>query len=230
SPYGAEDNDPTLTNPTPEEHGFIGERFDASTGLQYLNARYYDPDLGRFIQPDWWEVTLVERTAYSPYGAEDNDAMRIASTSHNCCSSNRSNPFLAPLPHHEPYHHWGPVMNIETIAKPHAALLTQGLLWFDRQGHVVDLNLHAARMLRADPGWMLLQDYHALCGQPQPDAALQGEWRKILAGSITSVERKLVAANGALVPVSLSFSRRPGATTGRGDRILALVLNLEGFG
>ncbi|MEX0827348.1 MAG: RHS repeat-associated core domain-containing protein [Haliea sp.] len=69
SPYGAEDNDATLTNPTPEEHGFIGERFDASTGLQYLNARYYDPDLGRFIQPDWWEVTRAgvgtNRYAYS---------------------------------------------------------------------------------------------------------------------------------------------------------------------
>ena len=53
TPYGAEDNDPALANPIPEEHGFIGERFDASTGMQYLNARYYDPDLGRFIQPDW---------------------------------------------------------------------------------------------------------------------------------------------------------------------------------
>ncbi|MCP5355242.1 MAG: hypothetical protein H6903_08585, partial [Rhodobacteraceae bacterium] len=25
--------------------------------LQYLNARYYDPRLAMFIQPDWWEVT-----------------------------------------------------------------------------------------------------------------------------------------------------------------------------
>ncbi|MBL1437667.1 MAG: RHS repeat-associated core domain-containing protein [Rhodobacteraceae bacterium] len=51
---------PTLNdspNPiTPEEHSFIGERFDVSTGLLYLNARYYDPAIGRFIQPDWWEV------------------------------------------------------------------------------------------------------------------------------------------------------------------------------
>jgi len=46
----------TLLASTPEEHSFIGERFDASTGLLYLNARYYDPLLGRFLQPDWWEV------------------------------------------------------------------------------------------------------------------------------------------------------------------------------
>ena len=40
-----------------ETKGFIGQRFDADAGLQYLNARYYDPKLGMFIQPDWWEVT-----------------------------------------------------------------------------------------------------------------------------------------------------------------------------
>ncbi len=41
----------------PETKGFIGERFDADAGLQYLNERYYDPRLGMFIQPDWFEVT-----------------------------------------------------------------------------------------------------------------------------------------------------------------------------
>ncbi len=37
--------------------------------MQYLNARYYDPELGRFIQPDWFEVTQAgvgtNRYAYS---------------------------------------------------------------------------------------------------------------------------------------------------------------------
>jgi RHS repeat-associated protein len=32
--------------------GFIGERPNVETGLLYLNARYYDPALGRFISPD----------------------------------------------------------------------------------------------------------------------------------------------------------------------------------
>ena len=31
---------------------FTSQRFDSSTGLYYYNARYYDPHLGRFIQPD----------------------------------------------------------------------------------------------------------------------------------------------------------------------------------
>jgi RHS repeat-associated protein len=49
----------------------IGERFDPETGLQYLNARYYDPGMGMGmgIQPDWWEVTKpgvgTNRYAYS---------------------------------------------------------------------------------------------------------------------------------------------------------------------
>ncbi|WP_377512721.1 RHS repeat-associated core domain-containing protein [Octadecabacter sp. R77987] len=53
----------------PEARGFIGERFDADAGLQYLNARYYDPELGLFLQPDWFEVTEAgvgtNRYAYS---------------------------------------------------------------------------------------------------------------------------------------------------------------------
>ncbi|QEX16439.1 hypothetical protein FRZ44_17320 [Hypericibacter terrae] len=35
-----------------ESKGFIGERHDDETGLLYLNARYYDPVLARFIQAD----------------------------------------------------------------------------------------------------------------------------------------------------------------------------------
>jgi RHS repeat-associated protein len=52
-----------------EDKGFIGERYDADAGLQYLNARYMDPKLGMFIQPDWFEVTEpgvgTNRYAYS---------------------------------------------------------------------------------------------------------------------------------------------------------------------
>jgi RHS repeat-associated protein len=61
---------PATLPPDPEEtKGFIGERFDSDAGLQFLNARYYDPELGRFIQPDWFEVTEpgvgTNRYAYS---------------------------------------------------------------------------------------------------------------------------------------------------------------------
>jgi RHS repeat-associated protein len=32
--------------------GYAGYRYDAETGLYYVNARYYSPALGRFLQPD----------------------------------------------------------------------------------------------------------------------------------------------------------------------------------
>jgi RHS repeat-associated protein len=58
--------------------GYINERFDPETGLQYLNARYYDALMGRFISPDWWDVTKAgvgtNRYAYSgndPVNASD---------------------------------------------------------------------------------------------------------------------------------------------------------------
>ncbi len=35
-----------------ETHGFTGKEYDSDTGLYYYNARWYDPDLGRFISED----------------------------------------------------------------------------------------------------------------------------------------------------------------------------------
>jgi RHS repeat-associated protein len=55
APYG----DRQVTAPSGcgvnEERGFIGERHDAEAGLLYLHARFYDPKLGRFLSPDWWD-------------------------------------------------------------------------------------------------------------------------------------------------------------------------------
>ncbi len=38
-----------------ESKGYIGESHDEETGYLFLNARYMDPELGRFISPDWWD-------------------------------------------------------------------------------------------------------------------------------------------------------------------------------
>ncbi len=58
--------DPSFTD---ETKAWIGERYDASPELMYLNARYMDPALGMFLQPDWFEVTDAgvgtNRYAYS---------------------------------------------------------------------------------------------------------------------------------------------------------------------
>jgi RHS repeat-associated protein len=52
-PYGTQFNS-TLG----QSKGFIGEKHDPETGLMYLNARYYDPVLTRFISPDDWDPTV----------------------------------------------------------------------------------------------------------------------------------------------------------------------------
>ncbi len=56
-PFGEQSEWLLPGNPAPETKGWIGERYDADAGLQFLNARYYDLALGLFLQPDWWEVT-----------------------------------------------------------------------------------------------------------------------------------------------------------------------------
>ncbi|MGW0809090.1 RHS repeat-associated core domain-containing protein [Nonomuraea sp. NPDC002799] len=47
-PYGK----PRTTDATATDRGWIGQVEDKATGLDYLNARYYDPVIGRFISPD----------------------------------------------------------------------------------------------------------------------------------------------------------------------------------
>lgn len=63
-PYGGRDNAAMQTS-----KGYVGERYDAETGLLYLNARYCDPAWGRFISPDDWDPTLpgvgTNRYAYA---------------------------------------------------------------------------------------------------------------------------------------------------------------------
>ncbi|MCX7683008.1 MAG: hypothetical protein N2508_13760 [Anaerolineae bacterium] len=47
---------------TPTAYRFTGQREDATIGLYFYNARYYDPVLGRFLQPD----SLVQADAKNP--------------------------------------------------------------------------------------------------------------------------------------------------------------------
>ncbi|WP_185975256.1 RHS repeat-associated core domain-containing protein [Mesorhizobium sp. WSM4310] len=54
------------------QRSYIGERFDAETGLMYLNARYMDPVLGRFISPDDWDPTK-EGVGTNRYAYAQND-------------------------------------------------------------------------------------------------------------------------------------------------------------
>jgi len=50
SPYGTT---VTHTGTADPSHKFTGQEEDADSELYYYGARYYDPELGRFITPDW---------------------------------------------------------------------------------------------------------------------------------------------------------------------------------
>lgn len=55
---------------------FTGQVFDSESGLYYYNARYYDPELGRFIQPDPRIQDLSNPQSYNRYSYCVNDPLR----------------------------------------------------------------------------------------------------------------------------------------------------------
>lgn len=50
-----------------KQYGYTGEEYDASTGLLYLRARYYDAELGRFISADPYWGRLDEPVSQNRY-------------------------------------------------------------------------------------------------------------------------------------------------------------------
>jgi RHS repeat-associated protein len=81
-PFGEQSEWLLPGNAAPETKGWIGERFDADAGLQYLNARYYDPALGMFLQPDWWEVTKAG-VGTNRYSYSFNDPVNLSDANGN---------------------------------------------------------------------------------------------------------------------------------------------------
>ena len=51
-PYGQAVAPTTSAPPQVPEFGFTGQRFETSLGIYDYRARFYDPALGRFLQPD----------------------------------------------------------------------------------------------------------------------------------------------------------------------------------
>lgn len=69
-------------------HGFTGQRFDSETGLYYYKARYYSPEIGRFLQPDpigygAGDLNLYGYTGNDPIGFIDPLGLEGASTGHH---------------------------------------------------------------------------------------------------------------------------------------------------
>lgn len=63
--YGSFGNSRNPSYETP--YGFNGEEADPETGLIYLRNRYYDPEIGRFISPDYVLGSLQNPQTLNPY-------------------------------------------------------------------------------------------------------------------------------------------------------------------
>lgn len=57
---------------------FTGQVFDAESGLYYYVGRYYDPELGRFIQADTIIPNIANPQSYNRYSYVLNDPLRYA--------------------------------------------------------------------------------------------------------------------------------------------------------
>ncbi|GAP65835.1 hypothetical protein MBSD_n1126 [Mizugakiibacter sediminis] len=62
APYGD-----TLNRPLHDGPGYIGHETDAPTGLVYMQQRYYDPILGRFLSADPVAVDAGKGTSFNRY-------------------------------------------------------------------------------------------------------------------------------------------------------------------
>ncbi len=72
-PYGASRY---ASGSTPTAYKFTGQRPDEATGLYFYNARYYDPALGRFTQPDTIVPAVGNPQALNRYAYALNNPLR----------------------------------------------------------------------------------------------------------------------------------------------------------
>ncbi len=76
-PFGTFLVQPTGTNPSVTDRGFTGQRSNnlspAWLGLVYMNARYYHPQLGRFVSPDTIVPEPGEPQSYNRYSYSYNN-------------------------------------------------------------------------------------------------------------------------------------------------------------
>lgn len=79
-PFGASEN---LIGKFSEQRGYVGEEYDEESELSYLNARYYDPELKRFISqdPQFWllsEEILANPQEQNSYSYSRNNPIRYS--------------------------------------------------------------------------------------------------------------------------------------------------------
>jgi RHS repeat-associated protein len=72
----------------PQAKGYINEKYDPETGLQYLHARFMDPFGGRFTTPDTWDPILAG-VDFNRYAYAGNDPVNGSDANGHSYGSNR---------------------------------------------------------------------------------------------------------------------------------------------
>ena len=62
--------------PIPDGLGYTGHDMDGETGLVYMQQRYYDPEVGRFLSPDPMAVNLTTAWNFNRYNYAANNPYR----------------------------------------------------------------------------------------------------------------------------------------------------------
>jgi RHS repeat-associated protein len=83
--------DSSQSRPERISYLFTGSEFDRSTGLYYLLARYYDPELGRFISPDTIIPSLTNPQAFNRYSYANNNPISYTDTNGHYWRDNDDN-------------------------------------------------------------------------------------------------------------------------------------------
>ncbi len=82
--YYAFGNIRSTTGTAPTDFGFTGQRRDASAGLMYYGARYYDSALGRFISADTVVPNAGNPQALNRYSYVGNNPLKYTDPSGHC--------------------------------------------------------------------------------------------------------------------------------------------------
>jgi len=88
--YYAYGNIRSTTGTAPTDFGFTGQRRDASAGLMYYGARYYDATLGRFVSADTIVPQAGNPQDLNRYAYVNNNPLTYVDPSGHCAEDQNS--------------------------------------------------------------------------------------------------------------------------------------------
>ncbi len=77
----------TTEGTLPTDYTFTGQKLDASSGLMYYGARYYDAAIGRFVQPDSIISEPLNPQSLNRYAYTLNNPVRYRDPSGHCAEA-----------------------------------------------------------------------------------------------------------------------------------------------